>query len=67
MTYILLGIRKSDKAEVYWTGKAGDGFASELKADAFECSYVLAERRKIQFNEWNGPVFWTNILPTSED
>jgi hypothetical protein len=63
MTYILLGIRKSDKVEVYWTGKAGDSFASESRADAFDCSYVLADRRKSQFNEWNGPVFWTNILP----
>ena len=63
MNYILLGIRLADKAEVYWTGRAGDGYASESRADAFVCSYELADRRKGQFNEWNGPVFWTNILP----
>lgn len=61
--YILLGMRKSDGVEVYWTGKAGEGYAGESRADAFECSYEYAERKKNLFNQWNGPVFWTHILP----
>lgn len=49
-SFILSGIRNG--VRVYWTGRAGDGWVSANRAEAFPASQVLLATRRDHANQF---------------
>jgi len=60
--YILRGRNSATGETVYWTGRAGQGYASPDIAEAFPCTREYAERRMALFNSTVAVIKWTSVV-----
>lgn len=61
-TYIIKGRDKATGETVYWTGRAGDLYASPNAAEAFVDTQAFIERRMRSMNNNLAPVKWVEVV-----